>query len=589
MGLPSGPEATPDQAAGGTGMSGGGVNDDEPAGEAAPGLSGPGAADPSGPGTENPAVDGESPELVRERLSRELADLEYYRTSEVEARLEGARRLEREAFAAGAVDLQYRAQLVQGDMLLRVGQPTAAAALLAEVNRWAREHGPQSLLSRSHLVLSSALESIGDLTTALDHATRALELIEPQAPPRTRAHLLLRLADVHALCGTWNAARERYQQAGEIFEDIADEDGQLNLLNNLAFTELRAGNLPEAAGIAERMVALATDSGLTLNPAAMDTLARIQVAAGELDAAEETLNRAIERLEAMGDIEATTPADLMLTLVEVQRQRGRLAEAQATIERCRAVCAIRSLSGIDVQLLREESELHAAAGRFEQAYEMHKLFHDEWVRMSFAERETARRARMELFATVEARQEAQRMWRQARTDPLTGLRNRRWVEEELPGLMREVGPGSPLAVAIVDADHFKPINESVSREVGDQVIRTLAGLLDATVRGQGQAQGRGHRPGPGEDRAFVARLGAEEFLVVLPGRDGVQASALLEEMRSAVDRYRWRPLTGDLRVTVSIGGAAARPSDLQADLLARADRNLFQAKVEGRNRVVFDR
>jgi diguanylate cyclase (GGDEF)-like protein len=88
------------------------------------------------------------------------------------------------------------------------------------------------------------------------------------------------------------------------------------------------------------------------------------------------------------------------------------------------------------------------------------------------------------------------------------------------------------------------------------------------------------------DNGFVARMGGEEFLVVLPGVGAGQAAGRLEELREAVDGHPWRPVTGDLPVTVSVGATSTQGHDAPAALLAEADRMLYAAKAAGRNRVI---
>ena len=101
----------------------------------------------SGPDADtNTMTDDRAADEVWAGLSELLDDLEYHRNVHIDARLELAMQVEREAAAAGATDLQMRARLVQADMRLRTGQATAAAHLATEVNRWAREHGPLALL-----------------------------------------------------------------------------------------------------------------------------------------------------------------------------------------------------------------------------------------------------------------------------------------------------------------------------------------------------------------------------------------------------------------------------------------------------------
>lgn len=567
----------------------------------------------------------------RKQLLQLLDDLEYHRATDVEYRLESAYRAEADARAIHAPDLQMRARLVQADMLQRVGRGAAAAATATDVNRWAREHGPRSLLARSHLILASIFENVGDSAGCLDNALRALELLDDITPPRTRGNFLARLADAFALIGSFDSARQRYREAEKIFMGIGDVERQLNVLNNLAYNEALSGNLELAAQTSEQLRSLAETGGIPLNPAFLDTLSRVHIGLGEYDEAEAELKTALEMLDRSGDVQAVTPAELTLTLAEVQRKQGRLTAAQHTLDLCREISVERSLAGMEVEVMREQAELHAAAGRFSQAYEAFKVYHARNVTLISSQREAAARTRQALFETAEARQEAQRYWRQARTDELTRLPNRRFVDEELPGLLSEVALGKPLVVAIVDADHFKRVNDTYSHEVGDQAIRELARILQATlaelsdvvVGGESPRTARAARKpvetrraaaacadddtaGPSQsgdgavpagvpttlpvaDTAFVARLGGEEFLVVLPGLDLRAAAQPLERLRHAVLAHDWSPIVRDVPMAISIGVAAAQARDTQSELLARADRCLYVAKRAGRDRVVVDR
>ncbi len=146
------------------------------------------------------------------------------------------------------------------------------------------------------------------------------------------------------------------------------------------------------------------------------------------------------------------------------------------------------------------------------------------------------------------------------------------VDEELPRLL--AGGSGELWVALLDLDHFKRVNDTCSHAVGDEVLRAVAALLQDTGA-----------PGAG---SFAARLGGEEFLLVLPGVDAAAAGRHLERVRRAVAAHPWAPLTRGLPVTVSIGGAGtAEVADrTPAQLLGRADARLYRAKRAGRDRVV---
>jgi two-component system cell cycle response regulator len=171
----------------------------------------------------------------------------------------------------------------------------------------------------------------------------------------------------------------------------------------------------------------------------------------------------------------------------------------------------------------------------------------------------------------ELRQRNEDLDRISRTDVLTGLRNRRHVEEYLAKLTslarRNV---EPIAVLVIDIDHFKSVNDSHGHDAGDAVLREVAGRMLGSVRL--------------ED--MVGRWGGEEFLVVLPNTAAEGAAELAERLRQVVAGTPCRLADGDaVQVTISVGCAASLIDD--AGILVRsADAAMYQAKQTGRNRVV---
>ncbi|HYL72519.1 MAG TPA: GGDEF domain-containing protein, partial [Candidatus Dormibacteraeota bacterium] len=174
----------------------------------------------------------------------------------------------------------------------------------------------------------------------------------------------------------------------------------------------------------------------------------------------------------------------------------------------------------------------------------------------------------------EARREGERFRELALQDALTGLHNRRYVDGRLPALVRAAANGGEhLAVALVDLDHFKRVNDPLSHAVGDEVLRRVAMILEQAVAEHG----------------FAARVGGEEFLLVLFGVSPQEAAECWETVRENVRSYPRQSLTAGVPVTVSIGATtlvAGRAT--QAALLGAADRNLYVAKRGGRDRVVND-
>lgn len=521
-------------------------------------------------------------------LAARLDELEHTRSADVESRLLRARAIEAEARVRGDREAEMRARLVTADMLQRTGASDEGASLAMEVNAWAAAEGTPSLLARSHLVLSSVLEDIGDTATGLDHAVRAIDLLPDDAEQRTRGIHLMRLADSLAVNGPAEQSRRRYREAEAIFAALGDVELMRTVLNNLAMLEHESGEVEAALDVIRTLRASGGDDAL--DAAIADTAARVYLAAGDLDEAEAAIDRGLRLLEERGDVQAATPAELALTRTAALVARGLLDEAEAELDRCRAICEERRLTGMLVETLRVRAELHATAGRFEAAYHAHRAFHAESEALRSRRQEAAARTRQALFETAEAQRSADAFREQARTDPLTELRNRRFVDEEIPRYLQEADArGGRLVVAIVDVDHFKSVNDRFTHPVGDEVLRQVARSL-AAVADAAASSSTPSRSSPREERpaGLAARLGGEEFLVVQVVDDPALAYGRLDEMRRALAARRWDGLAPGLRVTVSIGATEARPGDTQLPLLSRADAHLYRAKAAGRDRIVGD-
>jgi diguanylate cyclase (GGDEF)-like protein len=164
--------------------------------------------------------------------------------------------------------------------------------------------------------------------------------------------------------------------------------------------------------------------------------------------------------------------------------------------------------------------------------------------------------------------------RMSRHDSLTGLLNRRAMEELLfAQVQRSVRGREPFAIMMLDLDHFKRVNDHYGHAVGDQALKHVAKLLHGSVR----------------EVDSLARFGGEEFVVLMPGASLAQAQPIAERLR---ERLCSTPLicaetTVPLSISVGIAQWREGAEDL-SQLLVRADTALFQAKDQGRNRVVLD-
>jgi two-component system cell cycle response regulator len=167
-------------------------------------------------------------------------------------------------------------------------------------------------------------------------------------------------------------------------------------------------------------------------------------------------------------------------------------------------------------------------------------------------------------------------------DSLTASYNRRYLDQRLTTLLDENGDvPNGVAVALIDLDWFKQVNDTFGHLVGDRVLQRVVELLC---------------DGLPED-AFCARYGGEEFVLVLPGIDAQTAIAVAEAARARVERYHWTTIVPGLHVTISVGlahepawhnGTEHTPAEAELQLL-RADALLYTAKQSGRNAVAYRR
>lgn len=211
--------------------------------------------------------------------------------------------------------------------------------------------------------------------------------------------------------------------------------------------------------------------------------------------------------------------------------------------------------GADIPVVHSNREVQALSGALGRMTHRLLAAHEameETVRLRTLELESANRA-LDL---------------QARTDALTGLLNRRGFESQMAfALAMARRSGRPLSLITVDVDHFKKVNDTYGHDAGDEVLRRLALTLQDRLRASD----------------VIARLGGEEFVVLLPDTDLVGAQAIAQALVHAMAQQQ-DPVVGT--ITVSAGVASMRGAqDQGADLLRRGDAALYEAKGQGRNRV----
>jgi two-component system cell cycle response regulator len=489
------------------------------------------------------------------------------------AALTSARRwLDEAGSDTGSVRYQ-RWLLVKGAAQARLGETEDGARILREVNAWAQQHGTKELLALSHRRLSMLFRRIGDPALMLEHAVRAVDLLDPDADLAIRADYLLGLADALGASGSFDASIARYQEAAKLADDCGDTYLQHAVLNNLAFTQYEAGLLTEAVDTVERLRALVEGTGGTYFSHDVDTIARVYTASGRYQDAAAILEPHWAELDDRGE-DCDGQVVLLLSLASLRRMAGDPEGAQRALDRAFLLIEEFALTGLRIEAMREQAELYAAQECFQDAYETYVEYHQADVELRAAERDARARTLNAIFEATEARRSSDHFRELSVRDPLTGLHNRRHLDERLQDLLSIEGGCTPkLVVGLVDLDHFKRINDTRSHAVGDEVLRQVAGILRDQA---GQVDG-----------GLAVRMGGEEFLVLLPKVDRDTGIRVLERIREQVAAHPWSSVTDGLKVTASVGVASV-PEDgaERRELLELADRNLYRAKEYGRNQVI---
>ncbi len=237
----------------------------------------------------------------------------------------------------------------------------------------------------------------------------------------------------------------------------------------------------------------------------------------------------------------------------------------------------RELAAFDSSVAEEDSALARGLSAPELTELVQRLRRAN-ARMMSANRRLEAEMRKTLLRTGELIERLAEAEAAARTDPLTGLLNRRGTHDALRTAMEAANAADePLSVSVVDIDHFKRLNDQWGHAIGDEVLRHVATVLRAQVaRLAGEA-------------SFVGRIGGEEFLAVMPGAILPRACAAVDAARASLARQVLRRASDGMslgRVSFSAGVASLRPEDTRETLIDRADAALYTAKRAGRDRVL---
>ena len=471
--------------------------------------------------------------------------------------------------------------------------------------------------------LGRNLHSLADYPAVLETQNSALMLFRALGDAHGEARCRNLLGITHRQLSDYGRALEMYDAALKGFRDCADKRWQARVVSNIGNVEIQLGNHTAALDLFEQALDLRREigdnegAGFDLNNAAAGRIARaaqlrsdgdLPGCQAEAEQALRQLDRALaiarqfgyRRLEAyclqtMGEAyqAITRPevalgmADQFLRLARESNDRWIEAHGQACVGELRhqvgehrvalgelgqALAAFEALGSRDeaARVLRILSQAHEALEELGEALACVRRAAAIEKALKTEEAESRARALATHRRLDQARLETERYRRLAMGDSLTGLANRRQLDERLATLMREARKaGSVVTVALADVDHFKGINDRFSHAVGDEVLRCVGEILRSHCR-LGDLAGR---------------YGGEEFMLVFRNLEMRPATEICERVRRAVESWDWKSIHPQLRVTLSMGLASSSSFDEAQGLLDAADHWLYEAKHRGRNQV----
>jgi diguanylate cyclase (GGDEF)-like protein len=358
--------------------------------------------------------------------------------------------------------------------------------------------------------LARAYRGLGELQQGLQSGLEALKVMDSLGDTASASYTLNELGNIHFLLSNYPESEHYFRRSLSIMQEVGDRKGEAETSLLLAKLLKAQEQTDAATKVLGNALAIAKDIG------AQSEIAEAHLALATLYQIKSEFNRAYEHLQSYLSVKETLSSDMSTKRFEALRVKFETeqTEKEKEIYRLRTV------------------ELAEANAKLEEL--------------------------------------SQELFKQANEDPLTGLFNRRRLEQELGReLERARRSEGKLSVMICDIDNFKQVNDRFSHQTGDFVLQRVAQLLKRYVRGAD----------------VVARYGGEEFVILFPEATAEAAQRVCDRLRENVANAPWHELHADLKITLSMGICDDTSLVDGFAMIDQADDKLYEAKRNGKNQV----
>lgn len=452
-----------------------------------------------------------------------------------------------------------------------------AIPLFAHALSLAEESNLVAIIAEALQEIARAHFAVAEYDVALQYWSRCLDVSHSAQAHDAWLRALIGLGQIYNAHGDFTSALAHHRWALSSWKEGDDPALYVSAAINVGVDLYQQQRLDEAVEILQQTRSTNSEQKAEIH----SILGLIHLAQGAYAVAEQDLKSALEINRAQGN--ALGYATNLLSLGRLSMAHQNYGPARSQLEKALEKANNMGTPHLLLQIELALAENYEASSEWQQALYHFKRYHELQQQLSRhasphriqamemqLEVEKARMENVQLRRKhASERQERRRVERMASEDTLTGLLNRRGLEQSADSLL--VLANDPVSALMIDVDHFKVTNDTWGHETGDKVLRQIGALLKSGCR-QGD---------------LVARWGGEEFAVLLQNRDCIQGAEVAERLRRLVQEWTWERIVPGLAATISIGMAQYQPDGDLASVIQLADEKLYEAKRSGRNKVVF--